>query len=74
MRGGMAKANDQLTKRERDVLAWMGKGKRNGEIALILGISPATVKKHAENIFKKLHVENRTAAAMAFTEKTRENP
>ena len=51
-----------LTPREAEVLSWMAKGKRNAEIAIILGMRVATVGKHAENIFRKLEVENRTTA------------
>jgi DNA-binding CsgD family transcriptional regulator len=52
-----------LTKREREVLFWLARGKSNSEIAAILGIAPATVGKHLEHIYPKLGVENRTAAA-----------
>jgi len=52
-----------LTPREREVLEWIGQGKTNGEIALILNASVGTVKKHAEHVFMKLGVETRTAAA-----------
>ncbi len=52
-----------ITERESDVLYWIGKGKTNREIGEILSMSPRTVNKHLEQIFKKLNVENRTAAA-----------
>lgn len=52
----------KLTGRETEILKWMSEGKSNGDIAMILSISPATVKKHAENIFRKLDVNNRTSA------------
>jgi DNA-binding CsgD family transcriptional regulator len=51
-----------LTKREAEVLSWMAQGKRNSEIAIIVGAQPATIAKHAEHIFAKLQVETRTAA------------
>jgi DNA-binding CsgD family transcriptional regulator len=54
-----------LTTREAEILHWLREGKRNREIALILGLSPRTVGKHLENIFLKLGVETRTAAASA---------
>ncbi len=38
-------------------------GKTNRDIAQILGLSPRTVDKHLEQIYAKLGVENRTAAA-----------
>lgn len=53
----------ELTVREQEVLEWIAEGKRNGEIAQILGISVFTVGKHVQNILKKLGVENRTAAS-----------
>lgn len=52
-----------LTVREGEVLAWLSKGKANRDIAQILGLSPRTVDKHLEQIYAKLGVENRTAAA-----------
>ena len=52
-----------LTLREGEVLAWLSKGKTNRDIAQILGLSPRTVDKHLEQIYAKLGVENRTAAA-----------
>lgn len=53
----------QTTERESDVLYWIAKGKTNKEIGEILSMSPRTVNKHLEQIYKKLNVENRTAAA-----------
>lgn len=53
----------QLTERESQVLLWIANGKSNREIAEILDMSPRTVNKHLEQIFPKLGVENRTAAA-----------
>jgi DNA-binding CsgD family transcriptional regulator len=52
-----------LTPREREVMRWLTEGKRDGEIAIILGLSPRTVEKHASHILHKLNVETRTAAA-----------
>lgn len=52
-----------LTARELQVLAWVARGKTNPEIAQILWITPATVRKHLENIYAKLGVRTRTAAA-----------
>lgn len=52
-----------LTKRESEVLLWISQGKRNGEIAEILGAGSRTIGKHLERIFVKLGVETRTAAA-----------
>lgn len=55
-----------ITKRESEVLHWIGCGKTNQEIAELLGLSVRTIQKHIENIFVKLGVETRTAAASIF--------
>ena len=62
---GAALLKDKLaiTDRESEVLHWIANGKTNREIAEILEMSPRTVNKHLEQIFPKLGVENRTAAA-----------
>ena len=52
-----------LTAREAEVLLWVGHGKGTRDIAEILGMSPRTVQKHLEQIYAKLGVENRAAAA-----------
>ncbi len=52
-----------ITERESEVLYWIGKGKTNKDIGEILSMSPRTVNKHLEQIFKKINVENRTSAA-----------
>lgn len=52
-----------LTAREAEVLLWISRGKTNRDIAEILGLSPRTVNKHLEQIFAKVGVENRAAAA-----------
>lgn len=54
----------ELTERESEVLLWIAKGKTNPEIGIILSMSPRTVNKHLEHIFKKLDVDNRTSAAV----------
>lgn len=53
-----------LTTRERKVLELVGKANTNKEIAAALGISPATVKRHMENILRKLCLKNRIEAAL----------
>jgi DNA-binding NarL/FixJ family response regulator len=52
-----------LTMREAEVLLWAGRGKSNREIAAILVVSHRTINKHLDQIYTKLGVENRTAAA-----------
>ena len=54
----------QLTEREREVLAEIGKGKRNKQIADDLFISEKTVKNHISSIFFKLEVNSRAEAAL----------
>jgi DNA-binding CsgD family transcriptional regulator len=66
---GFASERDEdlrLTAREREVLAWVARGKTNPEIAQLLWITPGTVRKHLDNIFGKLNVHTRTAAAVRF--------
>jgi DNA-binding NarL/FixJ family response regulator len=62
-----------LTTREGEVLSWLSKGKTNRDIAQILGLSPRTVDKHLEQIYAKLGVENRTAAAAIAASASRRN-
>jgi len=57
----------QLTQREAEVLLWIAHGKPNRDISEILNISPRTVNKHLEQVFAKLGVENRAAAAAIAT-------
>ena len=56
-----------LTPREGDVLRWIAAGKANRDISDILNISARTVNKHLEQIYIKLGVENRAAAAAIAT-------
>jgi DNA-binding CsgD family transcriptional regulator len=55
-----------LSRRQEDVLRWVASGKSNKAIGLILKISPKTVGKHVENVFRKLGVTSRVAAANAY--------
>lgn len=57
-----------LTSREAEVLLWLAQGKRNAEIAVICTMHVTTVNTHLRNIFGKLGVETRTAAAAAAWE------
>jgi two-component system, NarL family, response regulator LiaR len=56
--------HDDLTEREMDVLKRVALGRSNQEIADELFIGVKTVKFHVTNIFNKLHVEDRTQAAI----------
>jgi DNA-binding NarL/FixJ family response regulator len=51
-----------LTPREVEVLGLISEGKRNKEIAALLGIAERTVNVHLKNIFGKLNVNERTSA------------
>ncbi|MBK8050663.1 MAG: hypothetical protein IPK16_28300 [Anaerolineales bacterium] len=53
-----------LTNREMEVLQLLAMRMTNKEIAQALGISTDTVKQHAMNVFRKLHVDNRRAAVL----------
>lgn len=57
-----------LTPRVAETLLWLAQGKTNGDIALILGISEATVKKHVIDLFMRLGVETRSAATLRAIE------
>ena len=57
-----------LTPRVAEALLWLSQGKTNAEIAMILGNSESTVKKHVLEIFEKLGVETRTAASLRALE------
>lgn len=58
------KIDTNLTNREIEVLRLIAEGATNTEIAVILSISPHTVKSHVINIFNKLGVNDRTQAAV----------
>lgn len=57
---------EDLTDRERDLLALLARGKAYKEISDQLGISVDTVRSHIRRIYKKLHVHSRTEAAVKF--------
>lgn len=56
-------ARAALTQREREVLDLVAAGATNATVAEALVVSPATVKKHLDNIYAKLAVGSRAAAA-----------
>jgi DNA-binding NarL/FixJ family response regulator len=57
-----------LTPRAAEALLWLAQGKTNSDIATILGITESTVKKHVQEMFDKLGVETRGAAAVRALE------
>ena len=56
--------SESLSKREEEVLSLVAQGYINKEIADMTGLSVETVRSYLKNIYKKLHVRSRTAAAM----------
>jgi DNA-binding NarL/FixJ family response regulator len=52
-----------LTRREREILTHVSEGMANAEVARQLWVSEQTVKFHLSNIYRKLHVTNRTQAS-----------
>lgn len=63
--GGADSRVMHLTPRQREVLALLGQGKSNKEIARVLNLSEGTVKLHVTAILKALGVSNRTGAVVA---------
>ncbi|WP_226874924.1 response regulator transcription factor [Microbispora sitophila] len=55
---------DQLTPRERDVLALLAQGETNADIATHLDMRESTVKAHVSRILTALGVTNRVQAAL----------
>jgi DNA-binding NarL/FixJ family response regulator len=55
---------DALTGRELEVLALIGRGRTNGEIAAELFVSEGTVKTHINHVFTKLRLRDRAAAVV----------
>ena len=60
----LAEVVDPLSERELEVLELVVAGMTNSEIAGRLVLSEATVKNHLKNILEKLHLRNRTEAAV----------
>ena len=57
-------ADEPLTEREIEVLIFVARGYTNQDIANALFISERTVRTHVSNILSKLHLANRTQAAL----------
>lgn len=53
-----------LTKRQREVLQWVGDGKTTQDIAVLLGLTPATVEKHLRLARESLDVETTAQAVL----------
>jgi DNA-binding NarL/FixJ family response regulator len=59
-----ASVADQLSLREREVLALASQGLANKQIGRTLGIAERTVKVHLGNVFRRIGVSDRTSAAL----------
>ncbi len=62
-------SNNNLTRREQEILALIAAGKTNQEIANLLYITPGTVRVHVHTILHKLGVQDRTRAAVLAIQK-----
>jgi len=58
-----------LTEREAEIVALIGKGLKNADVAARLFVSEITVKKHLTSIFQKLGVSNRTQLVSKLLER-----
>lgn len=63
----MLREQNSLTHRECVVLNLLADGKRNREIAEVLGITENTVETHLKRIFRKIGVTNRVEAAKWYS-------
>jgi len=61
---GSARLAPPLTKRELEIIRALARGKNDRQIAKELGISEKTVGHHASNIYRKLHIFDRTQAVI----------
>jgi len=58
-----------LTERENEILQLMATGMLNKEMAYNINISEGTIRKHIENIYRKLHVNTRVEAVNIYIQK-----
>ena len=63
-----------LTARQNELLRYVAAGLTNRQVARQLSISEGTVRRHLENIYERLHVTSRTAAAGFVTGNTSRSP
>jgi LuxR family transcriptional regulator len=59
-----ARPNQTLTRRQREALQWVGDGKTTQDIALLMGLTPATVEKHLRLARDSLKVETTAQAVL----------
>jgi DNA-binding NarL/FixJ family response regulator len=67
--GGPAARITSLTRREREVLDLLSRGLRYREIEVQLKMSHATLRAHLSHVYEKLHVRNRTEAAVKYLQR-----
>jgi two-component system, NarL family, nitrate/nitrite response regulator NarL len=70
--GRTANPLDDLSKREEDILRLVAEGKSNKEVGRLLELQEKTVKHYMTTILQKLHVRNRTEAALLARDHLRE--
>ena len=61
---GSSRLMPPLTERELEVIRALARGKSDRQIASSLGISEKTVRNHTSNIYRKLHIFDRTQAVI----------
>ncbi|MDX6469288.1 MAG: two-component system, NarL family, nitrate/nitrite response regulator NarL, partial [Gaiellaceae bacterium] len=54
---------DRLTRRQHEILEHVASGATDAAVGAVLGVAATTVKKHLEQIYERLGVHSRTAAA-----------
>lgn len=59
-----ARPDRSLTRRQREALEWVGDGKTTQDIALLMGLTPATVEKHLRLARQALAVETTAQAVL----------
>ena len=67
---GTGSAYAGLTEREAEVLALIGEGRSNQQIARELGLTVKTVQNYVSRILDKLHVSDRTQAALRVRDRS----
>lgn len=72
--GTLISSRRGLTRREREVLAELRRGRTNKEIAARLGVSLTTVNKHVQQVLKKLDVRTRAQAVAVVNAETSGRP
>jgi len=73
-RGAFVSLATTLTRRERQVLSELRRGRTNKEIAARLGVSTTTINKHVQQVLKKLQVRTRAQAVLAVDAQVRGRP